>query len=47
MTKDDIITLPNDHLRQKSEKVRDIDEASLALIKEMTDAALDLSLIHI
>jgi peptide deformylase len=41
MTKDDIITLPNDHLRQKSEKVRDIDEASLALIKEMTDAALD------
>ncbi len=41
MTKDDIITLPNQHLREKSEKVREIDEATLALIKEMTDAALD------
>jgi len=41
MTKDDIITLPNEHLRQKSEKVREIDEATLTLIKEMTDAALD------
>ena len=41
MTKDDIITLPNGHLRQKSEKVREIDEATLALIQEMTDAAID------
>lgn len=41
MTKDDIITLPNDHLRQKSEKVREIDEATLSLVKDMTDAALD------
>jgi len=41
MTKDDIITLPNDHLREKSEKVREIDEATLTLIKDMTDAALD------
>ncbi len=41
MTKDDIITLPNDHLRQKSEKVREIDDATLTLIKEMTDAAID------
>lgn len=41
MTKDDIITLPNDHLREKSEKVQEIDEATLALIKDMTDAAID------
>ncbi len=41
MTKDDIITLPNEHLRQKSEKIRDIDEATLTLIQEMTDAAID------
>ena len=41
MTKDDIITLPNGHLRQKSKKVREIDEATLALIQEMTDAAID------
>jgi len=41
MTKDAIITLPNAHLREKSEKVREIDEATLALIKNMTDAAID------
>ena len=41
MTKDDIITLPNVHLRQKSEKVREITDDTLALIKDMTDAALD------
>jgi len=41
MTKDDIIILPNAHLREKSEKVREIDDATLTLIKEMTDAALD------
>jgi peptide deformylase len=41
MTKDDIITLPNSHLREKSEKVRAIDEATLALIKNMTDSAVD------
>lgn len=41
MTKDDIITLPNGHLRQKSEKVREINDATLTLIKDMTDAALD------
>ena len=41
MTKDDIISLPNDHLRQKSEKVREIDEATLKLIQDMTDAAID------
>lgn len=41
MTKDDIITLPNVHLRQKSEKVREITDDTLTLIKDMTDAALD------
>lgn len=41
MTKDDIITLPNDHLREKSEKIREIDDATLSLIKDMTDAAID------
>ncbi len=41
MTKDDIITLPNAHLREKSVKVREINEQTAALIKDMTDAALD------
>lgn len=41
MTKDDIITLPNAHLRQKSVKIAGIDEATLKLIDDMTAAALD------
>lgn len=41
MTKDDIITLPNPRLREKSQKITEISDATLALIKEMTDAALD------
>lgn len=41
MTKDDIITLPSDHLRQNSEKVREIDDATLRLVQDMTDAAID------
>jgi peptide deformylase len=41
MTKDDIITLPNPHLREKSAKIQAIDEATLKLVAEMTDAALD------
>lgn len=41
MTKDDIITLPNDHLREKSAKVTEISDAVTALIKDMTDAAID------
>lgn len=41
MTKDDIITLPHPHLREKSAKVREIDDATLSLIKDMTDAAID------
>lgn len=41
MTKDDIITLPNAHLRERSAKVQAIDEATTTLIDEMTAAALD------
>lgn len=41
MTKDDIITLPHENLREKSAKVREINEQTLALIKDMTDAAVD------
>lgn len=41
MTKDDIIALPNPHLRQKSVRVQEITESVLALIEEMTDAAID------
>ena len=41
MTKDDIITLPNPHLREKSTRIRDIDEKVLGLVREMTDAAID------
>lgn len=41
MTKDDIIALPNPHLREKSAKVREITEEVLGLVEEMTDAAID------
>lgn len=41
MTKDDIITLPNAHLREKSAKVKAIDDTTLALIDQMTEAAID------
>lgn len=41
MTKDDIITLPNTHLRQKSKRVTEINEKTIALIESMTEAALD------
>jgi peptide deformylase len=41
MTKDDIITLPNPHLRDKSARIREINEAVVKLIDEMTAAALD------
>ncbi len=40
MTKDDIITLPNGHLRDVSRRVA-VDDATRSLVKEMTDAALD------
>lgn len=41
MTKDDIITLPNPHLREKSAKIQAIDDETLKLVKDMTDAAVD------
>ena len=41
MKKEDIITLPNPHLREKSAKVRELDEKILTLIDNMTSAALD------
>lgn len=41
MTKDDIITLPNPHLREKSVRVHVITSETLQLVKDMTEAALD------
>lgn len=41
MTKDDIITLPHPHLREKSTRVREINEEVLELVKAMTDASVD------
>lgn len=41
MTKDDIITLPSPHLRQKSAKVHVITKETEDLIVDMTSAALD------
>lgn len=40
MNKDDIITLPNPHLRERSVKVGVIDEAVQKLIKDMEDATI-------
>ena len=41
MKKEDIITLPNDHLRQKSSKVHIVDDSVTSLVADMTSAALD------
>lgn len=41
MTKDDIITLPNPHLRQKSAKVHVVTEDTVKLSDDMIAAALD------
>lgn len=41
MTKEDIITLPNPHLRETSVRVTEINDDTASLIKDMTDAALD------
>ena len=41
MKKEDIITLPNPHLRQKSVKVHVPTEETATLVDEMTSAALD------
>jgi peptide deformylase len=40
-TRNDIITLPQAHLREKSTRVTEITEEVLRLIQEMTDAAVD------
>ncbi len=41
MTKDDIISLPNAHLRQRSQKVHVFDDSLRALIQDMKDATID------
>lgn len=41
MTRDDIITLPNPHLRQKSERIHVITDEVKKLVKNMEDATLD------
>lgn len=41
MKKEDIITLPNPHLRQRSRKIKVVDDDTRNLIADMTDAALD------
>ncbi|MBI3889676.1 peptide deformylase [Candidatus Saccharibacteria bacterium] len=41
MKKEDIIKLPNDHLRQKSNKVHVVTSETAHLIEAMTSAALD------
>lgn len=41
MTKDDIITLPNSHLRQRSQKVSFVTSEITQLIEDMTQATID------
>jgi len=41
MTKDDIIALPDPRLRQRSQRVAHIDEATKQLVLDMTTATLD------
>ncbi|MDB5165354.1 MAG: putative Peptide deformylase [Candidatus Saccharibacteria bacterium] len=41
MKKEDIIVLPNKHLRQKSLKVHVVTDETTQLVEEMTNAALD------
>jgi peptide deformylase len=41
MTKEDIITLPNPHLREKSTRIQVITEDVIALVEGMTAAAVD------
>lgn len=40
-SKDDIIRLPNEHLRQRSKKVGVVDESVKKLVQSMTSATLD------
>ncbi|NCO10293.1 peptide deformylase [Candidatus Saccharibacteria bacterium] len=41
MKKENIITLPNPHLRQKSLKIKEVTDSVRQLVDNMTDAALD------
>lgn len=41
MTKEDIITLPNVHLRQKSARIKEVSDTIKQTINDMTSAALD------
>lgn len=41
MKKEDIITLPNPHLRQKSSRVHVITDTTRALVADMTSASID------
>jgi len=41
MTKEDIISLPNPHLREKSTRVQEINDDVIALVEGMTAAAVD------
>lgn len=41
MKKENIITLPNEHLRHKSQKISVVNNSTKLLVKDMTDAALD------
>lgn len=41
MNKDNIITLPNPHLREKSARVHVVTDETRQLIKDMTDASID------
>ena len=41
MKKEDIITLPNPHLRDKSAKVQVVDDDTIKLVGDMTSASLD------
>lgn len=41
MKKEDVITLPNPHLRQKSQRVHVITDATQSLVDDLTSAALD------
>ena len=41
MKQDDIITLPNTHLRKKAERVHVITPEIINIIEQMTEASLD------
>lgn len=41
MKKEDIISLPNPHLREKSTKVAEVNDEVIKLVSQMTEAALD------